>query len=112
MWVNFETMLWISYVESHIWVNFAPSQSCGEMNNRGWIKAMMNNSWQVHKIQLPYKWCRLYPFASIEDYWKSLANTLRFWYAYAWCNDVICLSKKYVWWAWVNWDRVNRVNWF
>lgn len=112
MWVSFETMLWISYAESHIWVNFAPSQSCSWMNNWGWLKAMKDNNWITHPIKLPYKWCRLYPFESVEDYRKSLANTLRFWYAYAWCNDIVCLSKKYVWGSGIKWSWVNRVNLF
>lgn len=112
-WVSLDFMLSVSYAESHLWTNFAPSMNCSWMNNWWWVKGLMDNQGNVSKIKLPYKWCWLYPFASVEDYFKSLANTLKMWYADAWCNNASCLSTRYVggkWWVKQWW--VNRVEWF
>lgn len=41
--------------------------------------------------------CWLYEFASIEEGFIGLANTLHQWYIEYGCDTLECLSYKYVW---------------
>lgn len=102
-WVDFQLMLWISYAESHIWANFAPWCSLNTYYNLWWVKARKLDNWLTLKNQpIPDKnWCRLYKFNSIEDYWNSKANSLKFWYINKQCSTPECISKWYVIWNWV-----------
>ena len=106
-------LIGISYAESWIWTNFAPTQDCSRMNNRGWIKAKKKDDWTTEKYKLPYSWCRLYPFKDMNAYWDSLANTIRLWYVDAWCDNLSCLSAYYVGKPWQpksSW--IVRINWY
>jgi len=91
--------LWIMNAESNIWVNYA--WSCGSSwNNRGGIKYRKNSDWSVTKDQtIPNNGCRLYKFDTIEDYFKSKANTLWIWYksCFKTDNPIRCISYSYVW---------------
>ena len=96
-WVSFNMMLSISYAESHIWANFKP-QHCSSSNNRWGIKVYKKDWWVYDKVKLPTKdWCWLYPFASVEEYWNWLANTLEQWYKNKGCETASCISQFYVW---------------
>lgn len=92
--------LWIMNAESNIWVNYA--WTCNSSwNNRGGIKYRKNADWSVTKDQaIPNNGCRLYKFDTIEDYFRSKANTLWIWYKA--CFDgrkeaIKCISRSYVW---------------
>lgn len=103
-WKNFyPILLWITNAESSLWLNFAKDKI-------GWTCAGRNNWWgikwkktddgkSVRDQQIPDQfWCYLYQFDSIEDYWISKVNTIR--YGYPWCIDsptpIKCLSYAYV----------------
>ncbi len=108
-----EVLIGITYAESHIGTNFAPSQECGRMNNRWWVKAIKYDNGKVEKYKLPYSWCRLYPFKSYEEFFHSLANTLSLGYVSKWCDDLSCLSSWYVWSPWsIKYGRVSKVKYF
>ena len=112
-WVDMEVLIGITYAESHIWTNFAPSRECSRMNNRGWLKGKKNDDGTVDKYQLPYSWCRLYPFKDMKEFWDSLVNTISMGYIKWWCNNLYCLSSRYVWQPWeVKTSRVNKVGYF
>jgi hypothetical protein len=92
--------LWIMNAESNIWVNYA--WTCdSSWNNRGGIKYRKNSDWSVAKDQkIPNNGCRLYKFDTIDDYFKSKANTLWIWYkaCFDGRNEAIkCISYAYVW---------------
>ena len=103
-WKNFyPILLWITNAESSLWLNFAKDKI-------GWTCAGRNNWWgikwkktddgkSVRDQQIPDQfWCYLYKFDSIEDYWISKVNTIR--YGYPWCIDsptpIKCMSYAYV----------------
>lgn len=91
--------LWIMNAESNIWVNYA--WTCNSSwNNRGGIKYRKNADWSVTKDQvIPNNGCRLYKFDTIDDYFKSKANTLWIWYksCFKTDNPIRCISYSYVW---------------
>lgn len=92
--------LWIMNAESNIWVNYA--WTCdSSWNNRWGIKWRKNDDWTTTKDQaIPNNWnCYLYKFDSIEDYFKSKANTLWLWYksCFKTDNPIRCISYSYVW---------------
>jgi len=108
-----EILIWITYAESHIWTNFAPSQECSKMNNRAGVKAIKYDNGRVEKYKLPYSWCRLYPFVSVEEFYRSLANTLSLGYVSRWCDNLSCLSTYYVWTPWSpKPSRISKVKYF
>lgn len=112
-WLDMEVLIGISYAESHIGTNFAPSQDCSRMNNWAWIKSKKKDDWTSVKYKLPYSWCRLYPFKDMTEFWNSLANTISMWYVKWWCNNLRCLSSWYVWSPWKpKPERVARVKKF
>lgn len=104
-WKNFyPILLGITNAESSLGLNFAKDKvwgTCAGRNNWGGIKwKKTDDGKSVKDQQIPDQfWCYLYKFDSIEDYWISKVNTIRFWYP--WCVDsktpVRCLSGKYVW---------------
>ena len=111
--LSMEVMIWITYAESHIGTNFAPSQECSRMNNWWWVKAIKYDNGKVEKYKLPYQWCWLYPFKDMKEFWRSLANTLSQWYVVKWCDSISCVSKYYVWERWpIKPSRVNKVSYF
>ena len=108
-----DTLIWVSYAESRIGISFAPKAECSKMNNWWGIKARKNDDWTVNWIKLPYKWCWLYPFESMKEYWSSLANTLSRGYVKWGCDNIRCLSIFYVGKPWNPKDSwINRVNYF
>ena len=66
------------------------------MNNWWGIKGFKKDDWSVDSYKLPYKWCWLYPFANMNQYWDGLANTVSMGYVKWWCDNLRCLSSFYV----------------
>lgn len=104
---HYKTLIWISYAESHIWMSFAPHYWCAKANNWAWLKrAKFDDGSVSEKYNIQYKgldkelqgylsWCYLYAFDTVEDYFKSLSNTIELWYAV--CDwDPQCIVKSYV----------------
>lgn len=91
---NAESSLWLNYAKDNIW------WTCVWRNNLWGIKWRKTDDWKrVKDQQIPDKYgCYLYKFDSIDDYWISKVNTIR--YGYKWCIDsstpVRCLSFAYV----------------
>lgn len=104
-WKNFyPILLGISNAESSLWLNYAKDNTwwtCAWRNNWGGIKWKIQDDWtRVKDQKVPDQFnCYLYKFDSIEDYWISKVNTIRFWYKS--CIDsktpVRCISWAYVW---------------
>lgn len=104
-WKNFfPILLGITNAESSLWLNFAKDRvwwTCVWRNNWWWVKWRKTDTWESVKDQkIPDQYgCYLYKFDSIEDYWISKVNTIRYWYKG--CVDsktpVRCLSYAYVW---------------
>ena len=113
----FPILIGITNAESSLWLDFAKDRVGGTCTGR-------NNWWgtkyQIHDDNTrtysrslnwfsygqKYSWrfvdqfgCNLYPFESIEEYFITKINWIRFWYK--WCIDsktpIRCLSFKYVW---------------
>jgi len=103
-WKNFyPILLWITNAESSLGLNFARDRvwwTCTWRNNFWWIKWKKTDDWKsVKDQQIPDQYgCYLYKFNSIEDYWISKVNTMR--YGYKGCIDsktpIRCLSWPYV----------------
>ena len=116
--VPFWFQVWVSYRESHIWANFAPSMVCAQSNNRWWLKHKKPNScasatWNASgKYNYNGTTCRLYPFDSVQDYWTAQANTFACSYAKKCGYDAACISINYVWWTGIKRDRAKAVNQF
>lgn len=117
-WKNwFPILVWITNAESSLWLDFAKDSIGGTCHGR-------NNWWgtkyQIHDDNTrdysrslkwflywqKYSWrfvdqygCNLYPFKSVEEFWITKVNGMRFWYK--WCIDsptpIKCLSYQYVW---------------
>lgn len=91
---NAESSLWLSYAKDRVW------WTCAGRNNWWWIKWKINDDGSRQKDQsIPDQYgCYLYKFNSIEEYWISKVNTVRFWYK--WCVDhatpIRCMSYAYV----------------
>lgn len=112
-WLDMKVLIGITYAESHIGTNFAPSQTCSRMNNWSWLKAKKNDDGTVGEYKLPYSWCRLYPFKDVKEFWSSLANTISAGYVKWWCDDLSCLSSWYVWTPWSpKQSRITKVSYF
>lgn len=66
-------------------------------NNTRVYKRELN--WFSYKYPIDQFWCNLYPFESIEEYWTSKVNWIR--YGYKGCIDsktpIACISVHYVW---------------
>lgn len=56
-------------------------------------------NWFSYKYPIDQFWCNLYPFETIEEYWTSKVNWIRYWYKG--CIDsktpLSCISVHYVW---------------
>lgn len=103
-WVDFWLAIWVTYAESHIWINFKP-QYCSKTNNRSWKKRAKfdDNTSSVRFNLRPdrIRWCWLYTFSSVEEFWKSHVNSLYYWYISKWCNTPECISRRRVKWDWI-----------
>lgn len=108
----FPILLWITNAESSFWTNFARDKIgwfCDWRNNWGGTKyQILDNNTRVYKRNLngfiyansvDQYWCNLYPFKSVEEYWITKVNGMR----YGWKNcvdhvtPIKCLSYWYVW---------------
>ena len=100
---NAESSLWLDFAKDKVW------GTCVGRNNWGGAKYMIkDDNTRVYKRNLnwfDYKYprdqydCNLFPFESIEEYWTSKVNWIRYWYKG--CIDsptpIKCISGKYVW---------------
>lgn len=108
----FPILVWITNAESSLGLNFANDSiggKCDGRNNWGWTKyQILDNNTRVYARNLngfEYKnskdqfGCNLYPFESIEEYFITKVNWIRFWYKQ--CVDsttpIRCISWRYVW---------------
>lgn len=112
-WKNwFPILIGMTNAESSLWIDFAKDKvwgTCYGRNNLWWAKYMIkDDNTRVYKRSInwfDYKYprdqydCNLFPFESIEEYWISKVNGIRYWYK--WCIDsktpVKCISYQYVW---------------
>ena len=110
-WVDFWLLVWIAFAESHIWINFAPVQSCWKANNRAWIKNEKfdngSSSHKHYKTTRTIRWCSLYVFDDVEHFWRSFANSIKFWYINARCYSARCISKYRV-----KNDKIEKPHWY
>ena len=113
----FPIMIGITNAESSLWLNFANDNiggKCDWRNNWGGTKYQINDD-NSRSYSRKYNWflywadytarfvdqygCNLYPFSSIEEYWITKVNGMR----YGWNNcvesltPIKCLSYWYVW---------------
>jgi len=114
MW---EILLGISFAESHLGQNYAKDNqggTCYWRNNFGGTKYQINDdNTRVHSRQLnrfnywakyhwrytDQYWCNLFPFESVEEYWITKVNGMRFGYPTCILNNtkpITCLAYKYV----------------
>jgi len=101
-WADWKIVIGITYAESHIGSNYAGTCN-SSWNNWGWVKARVAGNGKVSRDQaIPNKWCWLYKFKNMEDYFVSKANII--WVNYKWCmlmktqyEKVKCISYNYVW---------------
>lgn len=103
-WKNFfPILLGITNAESSLGTAYAKDNKggfCTGYNNLGWIKYRKTDDGKsVRDQKIPdSNGCYLYKFDSIDDYWISKVNTIR--YGYKWCvnstTPIKCLSYAYV----------------
>lgn len=117
-WKNwFPILVGMTNAESSLWLDYAKDKvggTCTWRNNWGWAKYKINDdntreysrnlNWfnyvydRSRKLHNDQYGCNLFPFSSIEEYWISKVNWIRFWYKG--CVDadtpVTCVSYKYV----------------
>ena len=103
-WKNFfPILLGITNAESSLGVAYAKNNKgwyCTGYNNLGWIKYRKTDDGKsVRDQKIPdSNGCYLYKFDSIDDYWKSKVNTIR--YGYKGCvnstTPIKCMSYAYV----------------
>lgn len=108
----FPILIGMTNAESSLGLDFAKDKvggTCTWRNNLGWAKyQILDNNTRVYKRNLngfDYKYprdqydCNLFPFESIEEYWISKVNGIRYWYKG--CIDnakpIECISYAYVW---------------
>lgn len=111
-WKNmFPILIGITNAESSLWLNFANDKvwgKCNWRNNWGWTKyQILDNNTRVYSRKL--NWfdysnsvdqygCNLYPFESIEEFWITKVNWMR--YGYKSCIEsntpIKCISYNYV----------------
>jgi len=109
VWVDFGLLVWITYAESHVGTNFAPSQECWLSNNRAGIK------WDSDWNRQYRKGCRLHQFDTVQAFRTSFAKSIKKGYYDKECKTAECITKR-----WVRWDGksdwkqgwINRVNLF
>jgi len=99
--VDFGLAVWITYAESHIWINFNPHY-CDVSNNRAGKKREKyddgSNSVRFHQQDNYIPWCRVYNFESVDEFWQSHVNSLWYGYVSKWCDTPECISKRRVQW--------------
>ena len=103
-WKNFfPILLGITNAESSLGTAYAKNNKgwyCTGYNNLGWIKYRKTDDWKsVRDQKIPdTNGCYLYKFDSIDDYWISKVNTIR--YGYKGCvnstTPIKCMSYAYV----------------
>lgn len=117
-WKNFfPILIWMTNAESSLWLDFAKDNiggTCIGRNNWGGAKYKINDD-NTREYSRSYNWflywskyswrfvdqygCNLFPFMSIDEYWISKTNWIK--YGYKWCIDsktpIRCLSYAYVW---------------
>jgi len=108
-WVSFGLMIGITYAESHIGTNFAPSADCALSNNRAGIK---NNYERDRNYR---EWCRLHQYDNAQWFWLDFAKLLNRGYISKDCNTAGCIARRWVRWDW--WldgkqSRIGRVSIF
>lgn len=108
----FPILIWITNAESSLWLNFAKDSVGGKCDGRnnwwGTKYQILDNNTRVYSRKLnwfDYKnskdqfGCNLYPFESIEEYFITKVNGMRFWYKS--CIEsktpIKCISYKYIW---------------
>lgn len=103
-WKNFfPILLGITNAESSIWTAYSKNNKgwfCTGYNNLGWIKwKKTDDGKSIRDQKIPdSNGCYLYKFESIDDYWISKVNTIR--YGYKGCvnstTPIKCMSYAYV----------------
>lgn len=103
-WKNFfPILLGITNAESSLGTAYAKNNKwgfCTGYNNLGWIKWKKTDDWKsIRDQKIPdANGCYLYKFESIDDYWISKVNTVR--YGYKGCvnspTPIRCISFSYV----------------
>lgn len=111
-WKNmFPILVGITNAESSLWINFANDKvggKCDGRNNWGGTKyQILDDNSRVYKRSL--NWfeysnsvdqygCNLYPFESIEEFWITKVNGMRFWYKSCLesLKPIRCISYSYV----------------
>lgn len=113
-WKNFfPILLGITNAESSLGTAFAKNNKgwyCTGYNNLGGVKYKKDDEWKsIRDQKIPQSdWCYLYKFESIDDYWISKVNTIR--YGYKWCinskTPIDCIGRYYV-----QWNGLSKPNW-
>lgn len=99
---NAESSLWLDFAKDNVW------GTCTGRNNWGGAKYRINDdntrtykrnlNWFDYKYPKDQYDCNLFPFESIEEYWTSKVNWIRYWYKS--CIDsekpIKCISFQYV----------------
>lgn len=112
----FPILIGITNAESSLGLNFANDKvggKCSWRNNWGGIKYQINdnntrfysyhNNWFLYWEEYSWRFvdqygCNLFPFSSIEDYWITKINGMRYWYKNCINSNepVKCISFTYV----------------
>jgi len=113
-WKNFfPILLGITNAESSLGTAYAKNNKggfCTGYNNLGGVKYKKDDEWKsIRDQKIPQSdWCYLYKFESIDEYWKSKVNTIR--YGYRGCinskTPVDCIGRYYV-----QWNGLSKPNW-
>lgn len=107
----FPILIGMTNAESSLGLDFAKDKvgwTCTWRNNWGWAKYQIlddnsrvyarNTNWFDYKYPRDQYDCNLFPFESIEEYWISKVNGIRYWYKG--CIDsarpIECISYAYV----------------
>jgi hypothetical protein len=123
MW---EILLGLSFAESHLWQNYAKDNqwgTCYGRNNFGGTKYKINDdnsrehSRQLNGFNYGAKYhfrytdqygCNLFPFQTVEEYWTTKVNWMRFWYSKCIVKNttpIECISRTYLTWNKKNWIK-------
>lgn len=109
-----EILIGISYAESHVGQNYAKDNvwgTCYGRNNWGGGKYKINddntrvytsNKFWGYNTTTRFTdafWCNLFPFESIEEYWISKVNGMRYGYKSCFKSQfpIRCVAFQYVW---------------
>ena len=117
----FPILIWITNAESSLWLNFAKDSVGGKCDGRnnwwGTKYQILDNNTRVYSRKLnwfDYKnskdqfGCNLYPFESIEEFFITKVNGMRFGYK-------SCIESKTpidcIWRTYVKWDWKSKPSW-